>query len=166
VKRRILLATTLGCGAMAVSAVSSDHRLLVINLTPSVPTGLYIRSAAPPRTADFVLVRLPMHLRQFAARRRYLRANRLLLKIVGASSGDVVCRLGSRVWTSGHSRVWALRTDGRGRPLPGWRGCWRLRAGQLFVVGAHPGSFDSRYFGPIDRQSVLSTMRPIFGFRR
>jgi conjugative transfer signal peptidase TraF len=150
---------------MAASTVSSVHRFLVINLTPSVPTGLYVWSAAPPRTGDFVLVRLPVRLRQFAARRGYLPATRLLLKIVAASPGAIVCRFGSRVWTSGHSGVWALRTDGLGRPLPGWRGCWRLRAGQLFVVGAHSGSFDSRYFGPIDRQSVLWTMRPIFDLR-
>jgi conjugative transfer signal peptidase TraF len=146
--------------------MSLDQRFLAINLTCSVPVGLYVRSTAPPRTGDFVLVRLPMHLRQFAARRRYLPANRLLLKIVAASPGAVVCRFGSRVWTDGHSRAWALRTDGLGHPLPGWRGCWRLRARELFVLGSHSASFDSRYFGPLDRQSVLWTMRPIFDLRR
>jgi type IV secretory pathway protease TraF len=112
-----------------------------------------------------VLIRLPIHLRQFAARRGYLPFDRLLLKVVAAGPGDIVCRLGSRVWAGDHSRVWALRTDAVGRPLPKWRGCWRLQASELFVLGRHSGSFDSRYFGPISRQSVLATVRPIFEFR-
>lgn len=161
----ILLVTALGCVIIVASTMASDHRSRVINLTSSVPLGLYVRSAAPARKADFVLVRLPIHLRKFAARRGYLPFNRLLLKIVAANTGDDVCRLGSRVWAGGHSRVWALRTDALGRPLPRWRGCRRLRANELFVLGSRSGSFDSRYFGPVNRQSVLSTMHPILAFR-
>lgn len=164
VKWRILLTTALGCLTIAASAVSADRRPLVINLTSSVPVGLYTRSAAPPRTGDFVLVSLPTRLRAFAARRRYLPLNRLLLKIIAAGAGDVLCRLGPRVWAGGHTRVWALRTDALGRPLPNWRGCRRLRAHELFVLGRHPSSFDSRYFGPVPRQAVLSAVRPILAF--
>jgi conjugative transfer signal peptidase TraF len=161
VKRRILLATVLGCIAIAASTMPSDHPRLVINLTASVPIGLYVRSAARPRIGDFVLTRLPMHLRQFAARRGYLSLNRLLLKIVVAGPGDIACRLGHRVWARGHSGVWALRTDALGRPLPNWRGCRRLRASELFVLGSQSGSFDSRYFGPVNRHLVLATVRLI-----
>jgi conjugative transfer signal peptidase TraF len=162
---RILLVTALGCVTIAASTMTSDHRPLVINLTSSVPVGLYVRAAAPARKADFVLVRLPIHLRQFAAGRGYLPFHRQLLKTVAARTGDAVCRLETRVWAGGHSRVWALRTDALGRPLPRWRGCRRLRVGELFVLGSHSLSFDSRYFGPINRQSVLSTVRPILAFR-
>lgn len=164
VKRRILLAAVLGCVGIAASTLSPEHRSLVINLTSSVPVGLYVRIAAPPRIGDFVLVRLPLHLRQFAAWRGYLPLNRLLLKIIAAGPGDVVCRLGSRVWAGGHSAVWALRTDVLGRPLPNWRGCRRLQANELFILGSHSGSFDSRYLGPVNRQSVLSVLRPILAF--
>lgn len=165
VKRYTLLATAVSCVAIALSTTPSEDRSLVMNLTSSVPIGLYVRNAAPPRTGDFVLLRLPMHLRQFAAQRDYLPLNRLLLKIVAASTGDAVCRFGSRVWVGGHSAVWILRTDALGRPLPNWRGCRRLRAHELFVLGSHSVSFDSRYFGPVRRQAVLSAMRPILAFR-
>ncbi len=165
VKRRTLLVTAFGCLAVAASAASSDRRPLVVNLSSSVPVGLYLRSARPPQTGDFVLVRLPAHLRLFAARRGYLPRNRLLLKSVAASTGDLVCRLGSRVWVGGHTEVWALRTDSLGRPLPNWRGCRRLQLDEVFLLGSHSNSLDSRYFGPVDRQSVLSTVRPILAFR-
>lgn len=165
VKPRTLLATVLGCIAIAASTVPSDDRSFVINFTASVPVGLYLRSAAPRRTGNFVLVRLPMHLRHFAARRGYLPLHRFLLKIVAAGPGDIVCRVGHRVWAGGHSAVWALRTDALDRPLPNWRGCRRLRANELFVLGSHSGSFDSRYFGPVNRQTVLSVVRPMLAFR-
>jgi type IV secretory pathway protease TraF len=106
-----------------------------------------------------------MRLRQFAARRGYLPFDRLLLKIVAAGPGHIVCRLGSRVWAGGHSGVWASRTDALGRSLPNWRACRRLQANELFVLGSQFGSFDSRYFGPINRQSVLAALRPMLAFR-
>jgi conjugative transfer signal peptidase TraF len=165
VKPRILLAVVLSCVTIAASTMPSEDRYLVINVTASVPVGLYVRHAAPPRRGDFVLIRLPMHLRELPARRGYFPFNRLLLKIVAASTGDVVCRLGARVWTGGHSGVWALRTDALGRPLPNWRGCGRLRASELFVLGPNSGSFDSRYFGPINHQSVVGAVRPMLEFR-
>lgn len=165
VRRHSLLATVVGCVAIAASTLPSDHRSLIVNLTASVPAGLYVSTATPPRTGDFVLARLPMHLRRLAADRSYLPLHRLLVKIIAASPGDVVCRLGARVWTSRHSAVWALRTDALARPLLNWRGCRRLRAGELFVLGHHPASFDSRYFGPINRQSVLAAVRPVLVFR-
>ena len=163
--RCILFATAVGCLAVAASAVSSDRRPLVINLTSSVPVGLYVHSARPPRTGEFVLVLLPMQLRHFAARRGYLPLNRLLVKIIAAGPGEVVCRLGARVWVGGHNRVWALRTDGLGRPLPYWSGCRRLRGSELFVLGTHSNSFDGRYCGPINRRSVLTVVQPILTFR-
>jgi conjugative transfer signal peptidase TraF len=164
-KRRILQLTALGYVAIAASAMSPDHRCLVVNLTSSVPIGLYVWSTAPPQTGDFVLISLPVYLRRFAARRGYLPYHRSLLKFVAASTGDVVCRFGSRVWIGGHSQVWAMRTDALGRLLPHWQGCRWLQAGELFVLGSHSGSFDSRYFGPINRPSVLTVVRRICVFR-
>jgi conjugative transfer signal peptidase TraF len=165
VKPRTLLATLLGCLAIFSSTAAPQHRSLVVNLSASVPLGLYARSAAQARVGHVVLIRLPMTLRQLAARRGYLPFDRLLIKRIAAGPGDVVCRLGSRVWAGGHSQAWALRTDSLGRPLRYWSGCRRLRASELFVLGTHLNSFDSRYFGPINRQPVLTVVRPILTFR-
>ena len=52
-----------------------------------MPVGLYVHSARPPRTGEFVLVLLPMQLRHFAARRGYLPLDRLLVKIIAAATG-------------------------------------------------------------------------------
>jgi conjugative transfer signal peptidase TraF len=165
VKPGTLLATLLGCLTIFSSIAAPQHRSLVVNLSASVPLGLYARSAAQARVGHTVLIRLPMTLKQLAARRGYLPFDHFLIKTLAAGPGDVACRFGSRVWAGGHSRVWALRTDGLGRLLRNWSGCRRLRAGELFVLGTHLSSFDSRYFGPINRQSVLTVVRPILSFR-
>jgi conjugative transfer signal peptidase TraF len=165
VRLRILLTALLGCLAIVASTLASDCRSFVFNLSASVPVGLYIGSTAPPQPGDLVVIRLPEGFRHLAARRGYLPVDRLLIKKVAGRRGDMVCRFGYVVWAGRHSRVWALRTDGLGRPLPHWSGCRRLRVGELFVLGTHSGSFDSRYFGPINRQSVLTVVRPILTFR-
>jgi type IV secretory pathway protease TraF len=40
-------------------------------------------------------------------------------------------------------------------PLQLWEGCRQLDFGEYFVVGTHPRSFDSRYFGPIAETSII-----------
>ena len=166
VKHYILLATVLSCLTILTSSPTVGPRSLIINLTASVPLGLYIRSRGQPKIGQMVLIRLPTSLRDFAAQRGYLPFGWLLIKSVTAGPGDVICRLASRVWIRGHSEVWALRVDGLGRPLPKWSGCQRLEASELFVLGTHSGSFDGRYFGPINRQSVVAVVRPILVFGR
>lgn len=56
----------------------------------------------------------------------------------------------------------AKLADTAGRPLPAWSGCIRLPDTQVFVLAADPDSFDSRYFGPVDRANVLGTALPVW----
>lgn len=148
--------------AMGCMSLAADHlpALALVNESPSVPRGLYLRApgAAPGRGA---LVALP----QPAAARPYLAslgmpAEVLLIKRVAATGGDRVCRDGGVV-EARHRRAPVLRRDGRGVPLGGWRGCRRLAADELFLLGDSPGSFDSRYFGPVGVSEVDGVFREI-----
>jgi type IV secretory pathway protease TraF len=124
----------------------------LINETPSLPRGLYLRSPAPPAPGTVVAV-APPH-----AVRAYLEslgapANARLLKRVAAGPGETVCREGGRLtWPRGG--VVALDHDRRGRALPAWRGCRRLAADERLVLGDSAASFDSRYFGPVRLAAV------------
>lgn len=51
--------------------------------------------------------------------------------------------------------------DGRGEPLPVWRGCRALGPAELFLLGDSPDSFDSRAFGPVDRSSVIGVFAAV-----
>jgi type IV secretory pathway protease TraF len=61
--------------------------------------------------------------------------------------------------------VWrapVLAHDSESRPLPRWRACRRLDAGEFFVFSNRiPNSFDSRYYGPVRREAIVGVFRPI-----
>ncbi|TAJ68779.1 MAG: hypothetical protein EPO51_24930 [Phenylobacterium sp.] len=124
----------------------------LVNETPSLPEGVYLRTAAVPAPGAIVAVAPP------ASARLYLAglgapAGARLLKRVAAGPGEVVCREGQRLsWSRGE--VAALSRDRRGSALPGWRGCRRLGRDEFVVLGDTPTSFDSRYFGPIRRAAI------------
>jgi type IV secretory pathway protease TraF len=46
--------------------------------------------------------------------------------------------------------------------MPVWQGCHQLQDGQVFVLGTHAESFDSRYFGPIDGEQITGAAIPLF----
>jgi conjugative transfer signal peptidase TraF len=139
---------------------------LIVNVTPSVPVGLYWIEHRAPARADFVLVTLSSKHRNIAVARGYLRPDHHLLKNIAAMEGDHVCRRGSAVWINGQIRVWLRRIDGSGRTLLGWRGCRHLRATELFVLATNRSSFDSRYFGPVLRSDVIAVAGPLWVLRR
>ena len=46
--------------------------------------------------------------------------------------------------------------------LPRWNGCRRLHNGEVFVFSDRiPNSFDSRYFGPVNRAEIVGVFRPV-----
>jgi type IV secretory pathway protease TraF len=64
--------------------------------------------------------------------------------------GDTVCAEGSAVSVNGETVAERGQVDAAGNPLPSWSGCVVLEAGEVFLLGDHPGSFDGRYWGVSD----------------
>lgn len=129
----------------------------VWNVTPSIPVGLYrIDPIAMAHGGDVVALRPPPRLARLMATRRYVEMGALLLKPVAATPGARVCRHGHLVTVNERPVAIALSADRLQRPLPRWSGCQRLRRDALFLLATERAdSFDSRYFGPIDRAAVL-----------
>lgn len=168
-RRRPLRAGLLaiGGGALALLLLPAVHhsRLrLIWNASASVPLGLYrVQPGVTPRIGDLVALRPSPALGRFMAERHYVEANVLLIKPVVASSGATVCREQTRVTVDAQTVAAALSRDRIGRPLPTWSGCRRLRAHQLFLIAPmRPDSFDSRYFGPVDRSDVVGRAIPLW----
>ncbi len=127
-----------------------------------MPIGLYWIASAAPNTGELAAIRLPDTLRASAAARGYLSETALLIKPVAADIGDVVCRRGDTVTINGQAAAHARSADQRGHPLLHWSGCLTLAPGQVFVLSAAPDSFDSRYFGPINRSHVVGSARQVW----
>lgn len=140
----------LGVGALGAGALASQAglKLAIINESPSLPKGLYLRAmSARPEPGAIVALPPPApaqpYLRQIG-----LPPSALLLKRVAAAEGELVCR-GKEGLSLGGRRLLAPERDRAGRRLPAWSGCLRLGPGEVFLLGDTPASFDSRYFGPV-----------------
>jgi type IV secretory pathway protease TraF len=98
-----------------------------------------------------------------AAKRGYLPVGVPLVKNVGASAGDEVCERDGIVQINGVAVAVALPRDGAGRELVAWSGCRRLGDGEVFLVSTTSGaSFDSRYYGPMERDAVIGEAIPLW----
>jgi len=137
---------TLGWGGNLLAP--EGPAMALINESPSVPRGVYVRAGgAAVARGDMVALPQPAGVRGYLAGLG-MPPDVRLLKRVAAVEHDPVCRTGDRLIVAGRS-VAVRSRDGRGTPLPGWRGCRRLSAGEVFLLGDTSGSFDSRYFGPV-----------------
>ena len=157
------LSATIAALLLAMSVIERPPRLLW-NASASVPKGLYVVHAKPPRIGDMVAIRLPHSAARLAVRRRYLPARALLLKPVAAAAGDRVCRWRTVVLINGQRRAAAGLRDSARRPLPVWHGCRSLLRSQICLLSHSMNSFDSRYFGLINHDSIVGVARPLLTF--
>ena len=144
---------------------------LRFNLSPCIPRGAYyLASGEPVRAGQLVLACPPARAAELALRRRYLRpgscpgGTKPIGKLVAALAGDrlELAPAGMKVNGQQLSSTATSAVDSEGRPLPRQpTGVRRVAAGEVWLLSAHPRSFDSRYFGPIGAAQVLGTMTPL-----
>jgi conjugative transfer signal peptidase TraF len=156
-----LRTTLLTGGALLLTSLVHHHPLLVWNTSSSMPPGLYRASISKPDIGDIVLIEPPSGFMRLALERGYLRRPIPFVKEIAAASGDTVCRNGRTISLGGLAIAQAMDSDLKGRPLPAWEGCHLLTKNEVFVLGIHAGSFDSRYFGPIRRTAILTRLVPL-----
>ena len=105
----------------------------------------------------------PPTARRLANARGYLPAGVPLVKRVAAGSGDRVCATGAVVFVDGEAVATRASIDGRGRSMPSWSGCGRLRGGQyLLLMRGVPASFDGRYFGVTGASQIIGRATPLW----
>lgn len=147
-----------------------------INITQSLPMGLYWIQAAKPAKGSLVLFCPPNHPVFVEAKARgYLTAGlcdfgtQPLMKRIVAAGGDQVTigAKGTAVngqWLTNSAQI---REDPAGRPLPTYRTELTLAAGQVLLMSdRNPLSFDARYFGPMSERTLQGVMVPVWTFSR
>lgn len=169
--RRDMLA--LGCvlgalGGVAAVVQASGFR---IPLTASLPRGVYRVAAGPPTRGAVGLWCLPAGIARWSLGRGYLTAGRCpggaapVGKVVLAAAGDTVLLgpRGAEVNGSWIPNTRPLARDARGRPLtPATYGVYVLGAGEVWLWSPFAvRSYDSRYFGPIPVEALVSHIRPV-----
>jgi conjugative transfer signal peptidase TraF len=154
---------------LAATAITSG---LVVNVSPSLPLGVYRRVAGPPVRGTLVLVCLSDTIGRLALARGYLGPGACpggagrLGKTVAAIPGDTVDVEASGVTINGHSITGSAPRahDRAGRPLPSVApGPWVVPPGTLFLLATHhPLSFDSRYYGVVSAAAVVGCITPLY----
>jgi len=166
-RRRYVMATAIAASTFAAAfvaiAVADPFPRVIWNASASAPIGLYrIHADSDPAIGTLVAVTPPERLARWLSTRGYLPEGVPLLKHVAAKTGQRICRKGDVVSVEGHPVASARARDGRGRPLPVWRGCRRLEPGQIFLLNPSvPDSLDGRYFGPLPASAVIGRATPL-----
>ena len=160
-------------GIVAAMAILFFALGIRINVTASIPLGLYIRSdskPAPGLIAEFC----PVGMSQ-AESERYRGfglacpdRNMPLMKPIVAVSGDQVTFAATGISVNGRliPNTAPRKLDGQGRPIRSWPGGdYTVEPGKVVVASDyHPGSYDSRYFGPIAVADLRLNLRPLWVF--
>lgn len=137
---------------------------LIYNASASATIGFYWIDDEPVTYGDMVLVQLPDRVINLVERRQYLPPNVPLIKRIAAAKGDKICRVGVLLSINNIPVAVAKIKDKQARKLPVWSGCITLGAGSFFLLQEHPNSFDSRYFGPVDRKMIVGRARKLRPF--
>jgi len=147
--------------AWAILPTVVGRRVIVINTSPSVAPGLYLRSSKEPAVGKLVDFCIPPAARGYVLGRTGNNGNDwYILKPIIAGPEDQVDTLGDWLVING-KRIAPMppREDSARRPLPIWRACRRLADDEFFVFSDRiPNSFDSRCYGPI-KLSMISAVR-------
>jgi len=153
----------IGAATTALGCLGASH--LIWNRTASLPLGLYLRSSKERACeGELVALRVPPSVRPLVHDRRYLPDGSLLIKPVAAVAGDVVCTRRGVLTINGAPFGPVLSRDSLGRALPVYEGCGALPQGQVFLASHHPGSFDSRSFGPVDIHALKGSVTPLWTY--
>jgi conjugative transfer signal peptidase TraF len=157
--RRLLRLALVVMGVWAILPTLVGRRVIVINTSPSVAPGLYLRSASEPAVGRIIDFRIPDFARPYVQGRTGNNGeNWYILKPIAAGPGDCVDTTGEWLFINGHKMApMPPPTDSRGRPLPVWRQSHVLGADEFFVFSDRiPNSFDSRCYGPVSRDQIES----------
>jgi len=168
-----LLVLTFGGGALAL-ALAAEWAGLRLNDSPSMPTGLYVRTSSESRSSLVVFCPAEPFARLSVERGYRSRGNcpdgaEPLAKPIAARPGDIVELSATGMAVNGRRlpNTSLLATDTAGRPLSHWPfGRYVVARGTVWVASSYSSrSFDSRYFGPVKASQVREHVRPLLTAR-
>lgn len=148
---------------MLASAVACRHYNLYVNLTSSLPRGVYQLFPEEKITrGDVVLV---VDLDEIGVDRA-LCPYRGLLKQAAAFGGDTIDSDGKYILVNGRQLPDSnlFIHDKYGKELPQQKYPYVVPQGSVYLTSMHMYGYDSRYYGPIAIEHIAGKARLLFSF--
>jgi len=172
-RRPALTLLAASCGAALAVIIGGTIGGLRINTTPSEPLGLWRVAPLnrPVQVGDMVFVCPPeTDAISEGFDRGYLRSGLCpggfgpLIKTVAALSGQRI-EIAGAVTIDGRpiANSNLVSHDGQGRPLRPYEG-GTVPSGFVFFHSPFPGSWDSRYFGPVPVSGILGLAKQVLTY--
>ena len=146
-----------GLCLVALGAVEKQP-LLIYNPSPSAPIGWYkVTHTNSYQIGDLVAANIPDWAADFAQSRGYLPENTPVIKTIIGAPGTQFCVRDGVLIVSGFMPLNIHSFDSQGREMPvEQEGCRRLSADELLLGSVrYDRSFDSRYFGSVQRTDLI-----------
>jgi conjugative transfer signal peptidase TraF len=168
-----LLVLAFGGGTLTLALVAAWAGLR-LNDSPSMPTGLYVRTSSESSASLIVFCPADPFARLSVERGYRSRGNcrdgaEPLAKPLAARPGDIVELSATGMAVNGRllPNTSPLATDTAGRPLSHLPfGRYVVARGTVWVASSYSSrSFDSRYFGPVEASQVREHVRPLMTAR-
>ncbi|BEH08875.1 hypothetical protein GSUET_04870 [Geobacter sulfurreducens subsp. ethanolicus] len=131
-----------------------------VTLTPSLKHRIYWLTRNPDKVVrgDYVL----FHHKELAAKVG-MKKSEEMLKVIGCNEGDqLTVDAEKKFYCNGEYMVRAKDISLKGEPLQHFVFNGQIPEGIMFVIGQHKDSYDSRYFGFVDKNRILAKAYPIF----
>ncbi len=161
-----------GATSLFLATVVTWFAGLRVNLSGSMPIGLYRVSTGPLVRGATVLACLPADVAVFARSRGYVPNGRCpgatapIGKVVLALAGDSVEVMAEGLLLNGHAvrNTRPLAVDAAGRSLRRFPdGTYIVAQDEVWLYSPYSTrSFDSRYFGPLHVSSIRSRVLPLW----
>jgi conjugative transfer signal peptidase TraF len=143
---------------------------VMINTSSSMPLGFYIKNNLKINRGDIVAFCLQSSYAKIGLQHHYLKYGfkcdgaRSLIKQVIAMPGDNV-QLADE-YISVNNKLYFYKTfhlDRQGRHLASFPRGTYFSKNEYWLIGVNdPHSWDSRYWGPVQRQQIISRLTPLF----
>jgi conjugative transfer signal peptidase TraF len=170
----LLVATIVSCAVMYVASTRLA-RIVKINMTDSMPLGVYLLRAATIDPQRIVVACPPAAAARIGLENGYLAFGSCasgaapVLKYVAAIGGSEIRVSAAGIAVDGRvlANSSAHRLDRRGRLIPRFAdGTYRLAANEVWLYSPAPWSWDSRYFGPVTKDQIVGAASPMLVFAR
>ena len=138
--------------------------VVYLNVTTSLPTGLYLRVPSTNyRRGDYVVYEPTEEVKNIIIQNKWGNAQYDFLKKVGATAGDTYSVNPDTLIfeINGQYIGQVYETDNEGKELPKLRGEFKVEEGYILPIATSARSFDGRYSGTIPESRIKAKVIPI-----